>query len=107
MQLAFFDDPQQLMPLVYPLLGTTCLAISFLLFLTYWLWDRTMVILPLAIHFFLEAFTFLVLTLTTGHNPVLDINMFRTWIVWLRLLMFINSFAVLHWQLRRFSERKK
>jgi hypothetical protein len=93
------------MPVLYPALGAGCLAVSFLLLLTYWLWDRTMVILALAVHFLAEAATLLVLTLATGHHPYLDIAMFRIWIVWLRFAMLVNLLAVIFWQIRRFSER--
>lgn len=95
------------MPVVYPMLGAACLSVAFILFFTYWVWDRTPVILPIGVHFLIESLTLLLLTLTTGHNPMLDIAMFRTWIVWLRFLMLINTIFILYWQVKRFSERKK
>ena len=103
--MSWLSDPQAIMPILYPALGGGCLAVSLLLLLTYWLWDRTLVILVLAVHFSLEAATLLVLTLATGHNPYLGIAMFRLWIVWLRFAMLVNLMAVIFWQIRRFSER--
>lgn len=104
--MSWLNDPQAIMPVLYPLLGAGCLAVSLLLVLTYWLWVRTVVLPVIAIHFALEASTLWVLTLTTGHNPYFDIDMFRVWIVWLRMAMLVNLCIIIYRQIRRFSERK-
>ena len=103
----WLSDPQSLMPILYPALGAACLAVSLLLFLTFWTWDRTVVIATLGVHFLIEAATLLVLTLTVGKNPLFDINLFRVWIVWLRFAMLVNLAMVIFWQIRRFSERNR
>jgi len=100
------NDPLAIMPVLYPALGATCLASALLLLLTYWLWDRTLVIAALSVHFFIEAVIMLVLTLSVGSNPLLDASMFRVWVVWLRFAMLVNLCMVIFWQMQRFNERR-
>jgi len=90
------------MPILYPAMVATCLAVALLLALTYWTWDRATVILVLAGYFFLQAGVFAVLILY-GTLPSLEIA--RAWLTWLRILMLIDLIAVIFWQIRRFSER--
>lgn len=99
------NDPQSIMPILYPALGAACLSVSLLLLLTYWVWDRAVVILALAVNFALEAVVMMLLTFTTGVVPYLELAEFRQWVVLFRFMMLINLAAVIFWQIRRFSER--
>jgi hypothetical protein len=103
----FFTEPESLMPYVYPFLGFGCLAASFIMFLTYFYWDRTTVIATLAVHLFIEAIIMLLITLTTGQNPSIPRDSIRIYVVYLRMLMGINLSAVIFWQINRFKKENK
>lgn len=98
------NDIEFAVPVLYPAMVATCLAVAFLLFLTYWTWDRASVILVLAVYFLLQAavFTILILFGTLPSHAYA-----RQWLTLLRILMLIDLVAVIFWQTRRFSERER
>ena len=98
------SDIESVVPVLYPAMVAVCLAVAFLLGLTYWTWDRAEVILVLAVYFLLQAVVFAVLILS-GTLP--DIAIARQWLTVLRILMLVDLGAVIFWQIRRFGERNR
>lgn len=89
------------MSFLYPMLTALsfALAVSAVIF---WLTQRrTRVVLVQAIYFATEFLTFVLLTLTTGARPLLDIDGFRSWIVVARLLMLAAMIGYLYEYWRR------
>lgn len=98
-------DAQQLMPMVYSALLVAALVMSGALVLTWWLVDRSTVILLLAIYFLLQAFTFAALVLVVGTNPILDIERFRPLIVYGRIAMLTALIMCCYAQMDRIHRR--
>lgn len=76
-----------LQDIVYPVLAALSFTMCILLVLTHLLVDRTIAILALAIYFLVQSVAFIWLALVTGNAPWLDIELFRIWILYTRMVM--------------------
>lgn len=82
-------DIRLIMSVLYPLLAATCFTVAGLAFLFWAMRRRTSVVLSQALCFFAEFATMVVLVLTTGANPIFDIEQFRIWVVVTRFLLLV------------------
>ena len=98
----FLSDIEFVTSFLYPAMVAACLAVSALLSLTYWTWDRAPVILVMSVYFLLQTAVFAILFLSAHQKPVPEP---AEGLTLLRILMLINLGAVIFWQIRRFSER--
>ena len=82
-------DIRLIMSFLYPILAAVCLLVAGLALLFWAMRRRTMVALSQALCFFAEFATMVVLVLTTGVNPIFDIEHFRVWVVVTRFLLLV------------------
>lgn len=96
----------QLRDIIYPSL----LLLSFMMFgslvATYILIDRTRVIMAVAVYFLLQTVVFALLILATGADPVIDINSFRLWIIYIGIVMSIVLFVCVILQMERVIKQR-
>lgn len=86
---------------LYPFLMVEHFLLSVLLFTTYYWLERLPAILVLSIVFAVQGVAFSVLTITIGNNPMLDINEFRIWIIYVRVILAVVMIPALHYQAKR------
>lgn len=78
---------QQIMGILYPLLAATSFGLLLSL-VGYWYWERRIRMVIAAICYLVTEFaSMMLLSLSTGASPILDIAIVRPWIVLVRVLM--------------------
>lgn len=82
-------DIRLIMSFLYPTLAATTFVVAGLVLVFYATKRRTKVVLSQALCFIAEFFTIVVLVLTTGANPIFDIEQFRVWVVVTRVMLLL------------------
>jgi hypothetical protein len=87
--------------IVYPSLLLLSVAMAGALLATYYLVDRAPIILALCAYFLAQSVAFFLLVLATGIDPIVDIDRFRSWIIYVRAAMMCILFVCLVLQMER------
>ncbi len=93
-------DIRLIMSILYPLLAAALFIVAGMAFLFWAMRRRTSVALSQALCFLAEFATMALLVLTTGANPIFDIERFRVWVVVSRFL-FLLALLFYGWHLWR------
>lgn len=93
-----------IMTYLYPSLAAASFTLVILAILFWLTKRRTRLVLTQSIYFVTEFATFVLLTLTTGAHPMIDIDHFRSWIVVSRLCMLVAMLCYGAEYLRRVKE---
>lgn len=95
---------QVIMGWLYPMLASAYLVLAILLGLTWWVKDRLLVILLLAMMCLTNTASIGLLSIVTGTDPLLSIDMLRPWIVASRVVMLLVIIPCVVFQFRRLKE---